>query len=68
MNTTFSSRDGDVTVSFLEAAQLYSFCDYARIDLRNETAYTVNMVIGALSVGTFASVHETFASGALTRD
>jgi len=68
MNTTFPANNGDVTVSFAEAAQLYAFCDYARIDLRNETGGTINMVIGALTVGTFAEVHESFVKGILTNN
>ena len=68
MNTTFPASNGDVTVSFLEVSQLYAFCDYARIDLRNETGGTINMVLGALSVGTFAEVHESFVKGILTNN
>lgn len=68
MMITYTATDGVVAVTIEQAVQLYTFCEYANVDLHTFTVYTVNMVIGALSVGTgYASVTETWNTGVLNK-
>ena len=65
--TSFATTDNSVDVTFAQAAQLYTFCDYANVDLHTFSSYTVNVVIGALSVSSVQEVTLTWNTGTLNK-
>lgn len=67
MVITYTATDGVVTLTIEQAVQLYTFCEYANVDLHTFTVYTVNVVIGALSVGTVQDVTSTWNTGTLNK-
>ena len=66
--STFKATDGLVPVTLAEERLLLTWCEWANVNLHNYNTFTINMVIGALSVGTgYASVTETWNTGKLNR-
>lgn len=67
-NTSFKAEDGEVTVTYKEASTLFLWSEYAVVKLEEHTMFTINMVLGALSVANFEEVRLCFETGALTRE
>ena len=66
--STYKATDGTVSITLAEERLLLTWCEWAGVNLHLYNMFTVNMVIGALSVGAgYASVTETWNTGKLNR-